>query len=99
MLTNHSGGALTRPSSISIAFAIPACPSNMNRQSSAATTVGMAQGTRIAARTSAAAAEGAVHGQREDAAQAELEGDARDGEQRAVCDSAFQNRAIPSASA
>ena len=74
----------TRPRSTSSAFAIPAWPSNMKRQSSADTTVGMAQGTRTAARTSGAAAEGAVHGQRQDAAEPELEGDAGDGEEQRV---------------
>ena len=53
VLRNQSGGVRTMPDAASSAFAMPACPSKMKRQSSAETTVGMAQGTRIDARTSA----------------------------------------------
>ncbi len=50
---NQTGGCPVSPVAASNAFAMPAWPSNMNRQSSAETTVGMAHGTSTAARTRA----------------------------------------------
>ena len=49
---NQTGGSLTSRRSTSRAFAMPARPSKMKRQSSADTTVGIAHGTSTAARTS-----------------------------------------------
>ena len=48
---NQTIGSRITPTLTSTAFTIPVWPSNMNRQSSAETTVGIAQGTSTAART------------------------------------------------
>ncbi len=48
---NHTIGCFNIPASVRRAFAIPPCDSKMKRQSSAATTVGIAHGTSTAART------------------------------------------------
>ncbi len=48
---NHTIGACKTPTLTSTVFTIPDCPSNMKRHRSPATTVGMAQGIRTAART------------------------------------------------
>ena len=49
---NQTGASSTTPRLTSSALTMPARPSNMKRQRSADTTVGMAQGTSTAARTS-----------------------------------------------
>ena len=81
---NQTGGSRTTRRSTRSALAMPARPSKMKRQSSADTTVGMAHGTSTAARTQGAPAKRAVHRERQQAAEPELDGDCRDGEQQRV---------------
>ena len=89
--------AAPAPSRASTALARPAGLSNMKRQTSAATTVGIAHGSRTAVRTSPRRARHAIQRQRQHQAGGELERHACRRRTRRCAPSALQNRAIATA--